>query len=116
MSLLSEAKNPFLPLLFLVVFPEGNLLLRLESRIGTVVEMRPLPKLLVVGVRRSFRRIGECGNDSGRDHHSDERKANEKIVHFGCSFCGCRLDLPGLNHKMMMTQVTRLLNSTLRVT
>jgi hypothetical protein len=37
-------------------------------------------------------------------------------VHFGCSFCGCRLDVPGLNHKTIMTQVTRLLNSTNRVT
>jgi hypothetical protein len=96
--------------------PRRDLLLHLEIQIAAAASGRPQTKLLVVGVRRSFRRIGERGNDSGRDHHSDESKANEKIVHFGCSFCGRRLDVPGLNHKMMMTQVTRLLNSTLRVT
>jgi len=32
-----------------------------------------------------------------------------------CSFCGARLCSPGLIHTMIMTQVTRLLNSTMRL-
>jgi hypothetical protein len=43
-----------------------------------------------------------CGNQSGRDDHPDERKANQKIVHvcfsFGCIQPAAGLTCPHLNH------------------
>ena len=74
-------------------------------------ESASLPGSIRLVVR--FGGVRESGHDCRRDNHTYESKTNQKIVHFGCSFCGRRLDPPGLNHKVIMTHVMKNLNTTI---
>jgi len=52
-----------------------------------------------------FRGAGECGDKGGCDYHSNESKADKKIMHGSDSFRWDSVFLFRIIHTMIMTQV-----------
>jgi hypothetical protein len=62
--------------------------------------------------RVGFRGTGEGGDDGGCDYHSNESKADKKIMHWSIPSVGAGLARSELIHTMIMTQVTDSRNPT----